>query len=70
MTRQEQAKFKRLEKRRDNLFSALCIIKTWMSFVDNPRDTLFHIARLVTEKIEDEKLAEKKESTVCHDKNH
>jgi hypothetical protein len=32
-----------------------------MSFVDNPKDTLFHIAKLVTEKIEEEKLAEKKE---------
>jgi hypothetical protein len=61
VTRQEQAKFRRLEKRRNNLFTALCIIKTWMSFVDNPKDTLFHIAKLVTEKIEEEKLAEKKE---------
>lgn len=64
MTRKEQAKFKRLEKRRDNLLSALYVIKTWMSFVNDPRDTLFHIAKLVTEKIENERLAEKKESEV------
>lgn len=61
MTRQEQAKFKRLEKRRDNLFSALCVIKTWMSFPDDPKDLLYHIAELVTKEIEADRIAEKKE---------
>jgi hypothetical protein len=40
MTRQELAAFKRLEKRRDSMFSALCIIKTWLSFPDEGAYTI------------------------------
>lgn len=60
MTRKELAAFKRIDKRRDKLFSALCIIKTWLSFPDEGQ-TLYHIAKLVTECIEDERTAQAKE---------
>ena len=56
MTRKEQAAFKRLEKRRDGLLSALCVIKTWLSFPDEEH-TLYHIGKLVTERIEEERAA-------------
>lgn len=56
MTRQELAAFKRLDKRRDKLFTALCIIKTWLSFPDEGH-TLYHIGKLVTECIEEERAA-------------
>ena len=56
MTRQELAAFKRLDRRRDGLFSALCVIKTWLSFPDD-RATLYHIGKLVTERIEEERAA-------------
>ena len=60
MTRKELAAFKRLDKRRDSLFKALCVIKTWLSF---PADghTLYHIGKLVTERIEEERAAMAKE---------
>lgn len=57
MTRKELAAFKRLEKRRDGLLSALCVIKTWLSLPKDEEDTLYHIAKLVTERIEDERAA-------------
>ena len=60
MTRKEQAAFKRLEKRRDGLLSALCVIKTWLSFPDEEH-TLYHIGKLVTERIEEERAAMAKE---------
>lgn len=60
MTRKELAAFKRLNKRRDKLFSALCIIKTWLSFPDDGQ-TLYQIGKLVTECIIDEKTAQAKE---------
>lgn len=60
MTRQELAAFKRLDKRRDSMFTALCIIKTWISFPDEGH-TLYHIAKLVTERIEEERAAAAKE---------
>lgn len=60
MTRKELAAFKRLDKRRDRLFSALCIIKTWLSF-PNEGQTLYHIGKLVTECIEEERSAQAKE---------
>lgn len=60
MTRQELAAFKRLEKRRDALLSALCVIKTWLSF-PNEGQTLYHIGKLVTERIEEERAAMAKE---------
>ena len=56
MTRKELAAFKRLDKRRDNLFGALCIIQTWLSFPDEGH-TLYHIGKLVTERIEEERAA-------------
>ena len=56
MTRKELAAFKRLDKRRDGLLSALCIIKTWLSFPDDGQ-TLYHIGKLMTERIEEERAA-------------
>lgn len=61
MTRQEQAKFRRLEKRHDSLLSALCIIKTWISIPGDPRENLYYIAKLATERIEEDKRNERKE---------
>ena len=60
MTRKELAAFKRLDKRRDSLFSALCVIKTWIAFPDDGA-TLYHIAKLATERIEEERAAMAKE---------
>lgn len=60
MTRKELAAFKRLDNRRDKLFRALCIIKTWLSF-PNDEHTLYHIGKLVTECIVEEKTAQAKE---------
>ena len=60
MTRKELAAFKRLDKRRDRLLKALCIIKTWLSFPDD-ETTLYHIGKLVTEHIEEERAATAKE---------
>ena len=60
MTRKEQAAFKRLDNRRDKLLRALCIISTWLSF-PNDKETLYHIGKLVTECIMDEKAAQAKE---------
>lgn len=57
MTRKELAAFKRLDKRRDRLFAALCVIKTWLSLPEDSEDTLYHVARLVTERIEEERAA-------------
>ena len=61
MTRQELAAFKRLEKRRDGLLSTLCVIKVWLSLPKDEEDTLYHIAKLVTERIEEERAAMAKE---------
>lgn len=63
MTRKEQAAFKRLDKRRDSLFLALCVINTWLSFPDDGH-TLYHIGKLVTECIEKERDAKAKELIV------
>lgn len=60
MTRKEQAAFKRLDKRRAGLLSSLCVIKTWLS-LPNEEDTLYHIGKLVTERIEEERAAMAKE---------
>ena len=57
MTRKEQAAFKRLEKRRDGLLSTLCVIKVWLSLPKDEEDMLYHIAKLVTERIEEERAA-------------
>ena len=61
MTRKELAAFKRLEKRRDGLLSTLCVIKVWLSLPKDEEDTLYHIAKLVTERIEEERAAMAKE---------
>ena len=63
MTRREQAAFKRLDKRRNRLFSALCVIKTWLSFPDEGH-TLYHIGKYVTECIEEERSAMAKKGGV------
>ena len=60
MTRTEQAYVKRLEKRIENLLIGYWIIKTWLSFPDI-NDTVYHIGRLATQKILDEKKAQKRE---------
>lgn len=57
MTRKEQAAFKRLDKRRDSMFSALCVIKTWLALPEDREDTLYHVAKLCTERIEEERSA-------------
>ena len=62
MTRSEQAYVKRLQKRNDELFVALCTIKTWLSFPDHPTTQCYHIGRLVEEKIQAEKTARAKEN--------
>ena len=61
MTRKEAAKFARLEKRRHELYIALCIIQSWLTFHDNPEDLLYRISKFCTEKIEADKYAEKRE---------
>lgn len=60
MTRKELTALKRLDRRRDKLFSALCIIKTWLAFPDEGQ-TLYHIGKLCTEVIEEERAAMAKE---------
>lgn len=57
MTREEQAAFKRLDKRRDRLFAALCTIHTWLALPKDEEDTLYHVAKLCTENIEEERAA-------------
>lgn len=64
MTRKEQAAFKRLDKRRDRLFAALCTIHTWLALPEDSEDTLYHVAKLVTECIEEERAAMEKEGGV------
>ncbi len=62
MTRTEQAAFKRLDKRRNDLFVALCIIYTWITAgFDTPTELLYKISSLVTRHIEEERAAQKKE---------
>ena len=57
MTRKELAAFKRRDKRRDRLLSSLCVIKTWLSLPEDSEDILYHIAKFVTERIEEERAA-------------
>ena len=62
MTRTEQAAFKRLDKRRNDLFVALCIIHTWITAgFDTPTELLYMISKLVTQYIEDERAAQRKD---------
>lgn len=61
MTRKEQAKFARLEKRRHELYVALCIIHTWLAIENDTEELLYRISQFCTEKIEADKYAEKKE---------
>lgn len=66
MTRTELAAFKRLDKRRNELFVALCIIHTWITAgFDTPTELLYKISKLVTEHIEDERTAQRKEGEKC-----
>lgn len=61
MTRSEQAAFKRLDKRRDRLLAALCTIHTWLALPEDSEDTLYQVAKLCTERIEEERAAMAKE---------
>ena len=64
MTRQERAKLNRIEKRRHDLFTSLCIIVTWIGMCmgeQSSEDLLFRISKFCTEKIESEKYAQAKE---------
>ena len=60
MTRKEQAYVKRLKKRIDDLLSGYYAIKVWLSY-PNQNDTMYHIGELATQKILDEKAAQKRE---------
>lgn len=61
MTRSEQAYVKRLEKRNERLFVALCIIKTWLSFPDDATTRCYHIGKLAEETIQSEQAARARE---------
>ena len=61
MTRSEQAYVKRLEKRNESLFTALCIIERWLSFPDDAKTRCYHIGRLAVETIQSEQTARAKE---------
>lgn len=61
MTRKEQAYVKRLKKRIDDLLSGYQIIKTWLSYPDDATTRCYHIGKLATQKILDEKAAKEKE---------
>ena len=60
MTRKELAAFKRLEKRNDSLFTALCIIKTWLAFPDE-QTLWFQVAELCEKHIQEEQAARRKD---------
>lgn len=63
MTRTEQAAFNRLDRRREDLFCALCIIRTWIvAGFDGPTGLLYKISAIVTRHIEEERAAQKKEN--------
>ena len=63
MTKKERAKLNRIEKRRHDLFTSLCIISTWIGVCreETSEDLLFRISKFCTEKIENEKYAQAKE---------
>ena len=61
MTRKEAAKFARLEKRRHELYVALCIIHTWITIENDTEELLYRISKFCTETIEADKYAEKRE---------
>ena len=66
MTRTELAAFKRLDKRRDTLFSRMCIIETWITSpwcAHSAEELVSMIAKLATETIEEERYAEQKEAS-------
>lgn len=62
MTISERAYVKRLEKRNHDLYVALCIINSWLTFPESAEDRCFRIGELVTRHIEKEKLAHEKET--------
>lgn len=64
MTRREQAQVRKLRKRLDACFAALCIIKTWLGFPEDFDALRIHIAELCERHILAEKEARRKESEV------
>ena len=68
MTRAEQVAFKRLDKRRNELFSALCIIYTWIKSpwcAQSAEELVAMVAELVSRKIEEERAAQRREEARC-----
>lgn len=68
MTRAEQAAFKRLDKRRDECYSALCIIYTWITSpwcAQTAEELVAMVAELTTRKIEEERAAQRREEARC-----
>ena len=64
MTRSEQAAFKRLDKRRESLYFAVCVISTWIHSpwcATSAEDLVAMIAKFVEEKINEEKAAKERE---------
>jgi hypothetical protein len=70
MTRTEQAAFRRLDKRRDELFKRMCIISAWIHSpwcAPTTEELVARIAKLVTESIEEERAEQRKEQEKRHD---
>jgi len=66
VTRTEQAAFKRLDNRREKLFSRMCVIETWVTSpwcAHSAEELVSMIAKLATETIEEEKCAQRKEES-------
>ena len=65
MTRTEQAAFRRLDKRRESLFRALCIISAWISSpwcAHSAEELVATIAKHTTSAIQEERDAAERES--------
>ena len=60
MTGKERSYVRRLEKRNDSLFVALCIIKTWITYPDE-QELWFRVAELCEKHIQEERSARRKE---------
>jgi len=66
MTRTEQAAFKRLDNRREKLFSRMCVIEAWVTSpwcAHSAEELVSMIAKLAKETIEEEKCAQRKEES-------